>query len=85
MIKKEHLKAIIWPRKISQSNGKTVYQYTIVGQLITDRPIVELPGYQALLDGSSYGLADVLANTYQREPQQMVGDATDVLLNLGNL
>jgi hypothetical protein len=81
----EYLKAIIWPRKKVSKYGETFYQYTIVGQLLTNEPIIGLEGNEILVDGATYALNDILAEVRKRKPNQVVGDATDVLLTLGDL
>ncbi len=84
---REHLRAVVWPRKPAKEKGKpTNYRYAIVGMLVTDKPIEGLEGEnEILLDGASFGLTDALVSMEKKvNAGQPFGDATGVLLSLGD-
>jgi hypothetical protein len=92
MERSEYLKCVLWPRVPLKEEGKaTNYRYVIVGMLITDQPL-QLPEVsrvtEVVIDGKTFGLSDLLelaAKAHGRAPTQIIGDATDVLLSLGEI
>jgi hypothetical protein len=84
---KEHLRSIIWPRQpLDGKGGVKLYRYTIVGILITDQPIDGLEGKtEVLLDGSSEGMANILASVKTKKVPFVMGDASNVLLSLADI
>jgi hypothetical protein len=78
---KEHFRGVIWPH----NDKEDIYRYVVIGMLVTNKEIKELSGNQIVLDGSSIGLSECLTNIQQKEAKIIVGDATDVLLNLKDL
>ena len=84
---KEYIRAVIWPR----SNVQGRYRYVITGVLVTDKPLFEGRDvnsrgvHEILVDGGCAGLARSLEAVRSRETKIIVGDATDVLLNLDEI
>jgi hypothetical protein len=81
---KQHFRGVIWPRQNDEPD-KGIYRYTVVGLLVTDKPLENLSANQIVLDGNADGMAEVLEAITQKEPKVQVGDATDVLLKLKDL
>ena len=87
---REHLRAMIWPRQTenlpstaTDSAGKPIYRYTIIGMLVTDRPL-DVPD-EFMVDGSAGGLSYTLEALPKYAPSRPPGDAVDVLCSLNDL
>lgn len=76
---KQHFRGTIWPHPLED---KGIYRYVVVGMIVTDKPLEGLSGNQIVLDGHAAGMAEALETITQKEANIVVGDATDVLLNL---
>ena len=81
---------MVWPRQTeahpsaeTDAAGNPIYRYSIVGMLVTDRPL-KVPA-EFLVDGSAGGLSEVLEVLPKYAPSRPPGDAADVLCSLGDL
>ncbi len=87
-VRREHVRAAIWPRPPVEGPKGPVHRYVIVGIVATDRPIAAFHNpdgsirNELVLDGAAPGLADILDHVRATVPDRPLGDAVDVLLNL---
>ncbi len=85
----EHMKAIVWPRPPTESIPQ--YRYVIVGMLVTKKPIESLEGKnkrgisEFLLNGTTYGMADLIDLIHKGTPNQIHGEAGDWLVSLSDV
>lgn len=84
---REYFRGVIWPRQPIKEYVKENYRYTIVGILITDKPIENFDGNEFLLDGNveGFGIARSLSQIDQKQPAFRIGDANGILLTLDRL
>jgi hypothetical protein len=83
----QYFKGIIWPRGPAPTPvGGKLYRYTVIGMVITDKPLPDLEGKnEVLLEGHAAGIAEAIDSIPQRDPAYRVGTADSILLNLKNL
>ncbi len=74
---KEAFRGVIWPRPAGlDTEGKTVYQYTVIGVLVTEKPLDEPMSYirhgkscsEVLLDGFCPGFSEVINSMEKFRP-----------------
>lgn len=83
---KQHIKAVIWPKKPHVVDGNNVYRYIIVGMLVTNAPLLGIEGNnEVVLDCEPADLAETLEELPKRKSKIKLGDATHVLLSLEHL
>lgn len=89
MFNRQHLKAIVWPRPPTESI--TQYRYVIIGMLVADEPIQSLEGKnksgisEFLLNGTTYGMAELLDLVHKGTPNQVHGEAGNWLVSLADV
>lgn len=90
---RDHFKGVVWPHgSKAQGKGKPpVYRYVVVGILVTDTPIPSLEGpnthglSEFILDDQLQGeFAALLERAAKRAPKIRLGDASEVLVSLGD-
>ena len=86
----DFFRGVVWKRDDRKApDGRTIYRYTVVGILVTDEPIDGLPGSielpsETVLSGFTALLAEALGSIRKAKAKIRFGDATDVLLSLGD-
>ena len=76
----EYFRGVIWPRKIGNA-----YNYAVVGAIVTPHKIAEFNGNEFVLSGYCFGLKDSLSMIRKGHYPYVVGDATEVLVSLGDI
>lgn len=81
----EHFRGVVWPRE--RVDDGRLYRYTIVGLLVTDKPLDGIEGKnEVVLDGSSFTLlSEALVSIKQVEPAIRIGDANMILTSLNEI
>jgi hypothetical protein len=77
-------RGIIWPRK-KEIKEQVWYHYTVVGVILSDKPIDNVGGNEHLLNGYSHFIRMDLEKIKQFPPATIIGDANDVLTRLSEL
>jgi len=80
---KEHLKLVVWPRPPTDENPH--YRYVLVGMLIMDKPLEIADGKNDVILEGYGGISQNLEAMSSRQPDRVLGEATSVLLSLGDL
>lgn len=87
-MKREHLRAVVWPRRPEDGPQGKVYRYAVIGMYVSDKPLEGIEGFnETLLDSKSPGLGDLLSTMphFVNGRGYPIGDATDALLCLGEM
>ncbi len=84
--RREHLRAVVWPKGPLTKGSKTNYRYVVIGMLVTDRPLEGFEGQNEVVLDSATSIAEALtAMPRKRNVGPVFGDAVDVLLGLNRL
>lgn len=82
----EQIKLVVWPRKPKLVAGKAVYQYVVVGHILSDRPLTGFEGNEVVVEGRTFGgIGDLLETGAKRPAKFSAGDASNVLVSLVDL
>lgn len=92
---RQHFRGVIWPRGSEEGEvrvgkrGKAkapVYRYVVVGMIVTDEPVTQFEGKNEIfLDGPDLALIQPFTRVKSRKMKFKPGDASGVLLSLGDL
>lgn len=74
-----HFRGVVWNRTDGNPN---LYRYVIVGMLVTDKPLENIKENEVILDGSTFGLSDIIDMISQKPAKLVLGTADDVLTSL---
>jgi len=78
---REHFRGVLWRRDpVSVPEGE-LHRYTVVGMLVTDRPL-RVCSDETAIDGTVTGVAEALEGARHVRPRDLLGDANSVLMSL---
>lgn len=80
-------RGVLWPRRpLWKGKGKAkrkVYRYVVVGMLVSEKPLPDLPSNNLWLEGFGGALWDAMA-ALPKQKNRFGGTADSVLTNLDN-